>query len=116
MELLIYREEYDLADSIQNFLHFYYSLSMNYLASDLLHKGLSPNHITSAVLRAIKIVESSGIEVHRHFMPVFTQVNKEIIQDCKLSKLGYGLVLMNANPKLPVVGEWQIKVLKGFLN
>jgi hypothetical protein len=30
--------------------------------------------------------------------------------------LGYGLVIMNANPDLSVVGEFQVSVLKGYLN
>ena len=116
MELLIYREEYDIIDSIDNFMTFYYNLDMNYLASDLLDKGLSPQQITDAVLKAIKIGKSSGIEIRKHFMPVFTEVNKEVISDCKLSQLGYGLVLLNADAELSAVGKWQVKVLETYIN
>lgn len=48
-------------------------------------------------------------------MPVYSAINQEIIQDCKLSHLGYGLVLMNANPNLSVVGDFQVNVLREFL-
>ena len=88
---------------------------MPYLASDLLDKGLSPEQISDAVLKAMKIGKSSRIKIRKHFMPVFTEVNKEVISDCKLSKLGYGLVLLNANPELSIVGEWQISIINSFL-
>jgi len=42
MDLLIYKQEYNLVDSIDNFLVFYYGIKMSYLASDLINKGLSP--------------------------------------------------------------------------
>ena len=116
MELLLYREKHDIVDSIDNFMNFYYNLHMNYLASDLLNKGFSPQQITDAVLKAMKIGKSSGIEIRKHFIPVFTQVNKEIVSDCKLSRFGYGLVLLNADAELLAVGEWQIKVLKAYIN
>lgn len=116
MELLIYKEEYDIIGSIDNFMNFYYNLHMNYLASDLLREGLSPQQISDAVLKAMKIGKSSGIEMRKHFMPIFTDMNKEIISDCKLSELGYGLVLLNGDAELSAVRNWQIKVLKNYIN
>ncbi|TYB79489.1 hypothetical protein [Bizionia myxarmorum] len=115
MELLIYKREYDVADSVQNFMNFYYATNMKHLASDLLDKGLSPVQISDAVSAAIKVVNSSGIEAHKHFMPVFSGLNEGIVQDCKLSHLGYGLVLMNANSNLSVVSEFQVDVLRNYL-
>ncbi|MBQ0786907.1 MAG: hypothetical protein KBT69_05375 [Oceanihabitans sp.] len=115
MELTIYTKGYDNANSINNFMDFYYSLQMTHLASDLLKKGLSPKQISDAVAVAFKIAKSSTIETKKHFMPVYSAINQEIIQDCKLSHLGYGLVLMNANPNLSVVGDFQVNVLKEFL-
>lgn len=116
MELLIYKNEYERPISILNFMDFYYSLKMNYLASDLLEQGLSPSQITRAVEEAIKIAKSSGIEPHKHFMPVISGINQEIIKDCKLSNLAYGLVLMNADPNLSAVGKFQIEVLKNYVD
>lgn len=116
MELLIYNKTINSSDAIDNFMNFYHSINMNYLASDLLDKGLSPQNISDAVAKAIKIATSSGINVRAHFMPVFTGVNQSIISDCKLSKLGYGLVLLNADSKFSVVGKWQLTVLEKFLN
>lgn len=116
MELLIYDKEYYVDDPIHNFMNFYYALHMKHLASDLLSKGLSPNQISNAVTKAIKVANTSGIDAHKHFMPVYSSIHQEIIQDCKLSHLGYGLVLMNADVSLPIVGGFQVDILKGFLN
>lgn len=116
MEVVIYTLEYTKTDSIDRFIDFYHSLNMKYLASDLLDKGLSPKQISEAVTLAIKVVNSSGIEVHKHFMPVFSGLEQGIIEDCKLTHLGYGLVLMNADSNLAFVSEFQIDVLKGYLN
>lgn len=114
MELIIYNKNYDNAYTINHFVDFYYSLQMKYFASDLLKKGLSPKQISDAVAMAVKIASSAGIVIHKHFMPVYSAKDKEIIKDCKMSYLGYGLVLMNANPNLSAVGNFQVSVLKEF--
>ncbi|EPR66345.1 hypothetical protein ADICYQ_4479 [Cyclobacterium qasimii M12-11B] len=88
---------------------------MHFLASDLLYKGLSPQQIHDAVVKAMKVAKSSKMNIREHFKPVFSSIDKEVISDCKLSRLGYGLVLMNAETNLSVVGEWQRKVLEKFL-
>jgi len=116
MELLIYERGYKVNNTIHNFMNFYYAINMKYLASDLLEKGLAPNQIAKAVATAIIMAKASGIQVQKHFLPVYSGINEEIIQDCKLSQLGYGLVLMNADPNLTVVGEFQVNVLKSYLS
>ncbi len=115
MELLIYTRKYNQADAIQNFINFYHSLNMKYLASDLLEKGFSPKQISEAVVSAIKIAKKSRLETNAHFMPVFSGIHQNIIEDCKLSHLGYGLVLMNADSSLDVVAEFQVEVLQQHL-
>ena len=116
MELSIYTGKDVEFDAFLNFMNFYYSINMKYLASDLLDKGLSPKQINEAVVLAIKIANSSGIEVYKHFMPVFSGIDHYIIQDCKLSHLGYGLVLINADVNIAVVGAFQVAVLNEYLN
>ncbi len=115
MEVILYREEYENVDSIDRFLRFYNNINMKYLASDLLERGLSPMQIKRAILKAIKVGKSSGIQVKKHFMPVFTQVNSEIISDCRLSQLAYGLLILNADVDLTFVGELQVSLLESFL-
>jgi hypothetical protein len=102
-------------DSIENFTNLYYSLHMEFLASDLLYQGLSPQQINHAILRAVNVAKSSGLNIREHFKPIFSSLDKEIINDCKLSRLAYGLVLMNAETRLSVVGKWQRKVLEDYL-
>ncbi|MDB9720968.1 hypothetical protein OAA67_03730 [Winogradskyella sp.] len=115
MELLIYSQKYEKADAIHNFMDFYHRLNMKHLASDLLDKGMSPMQISEAIIAAIKIAKVSNLETNAHFMPVFSGKDQTIIEDCKLSHLGYGLVLMNADVNLEVVGEFQVGVLTGYL-
>lgn len=116
MEISIFKSTNKPIDSIDSFMNFYYHLQLGFLASDLLEKGLSPEQILDAVLKAIKAAKSSGLEVRQHFMPIFSQRDNEIVNDCKLSRMGYGLVLLNADVELSVVGEWQISVMKAKLD
>ncbi len=115
MEISIYNATPKTADSIAHFMDFYYSLRMKHLASDLLVKGLSPQQISDAVVRAISVAKSSGIDTGQHFRPVFSGIDKEIISDCKLSHLAYAMVLINADVKLSVVGDFQVSVLEKYL-
>jgi hypothetical protein len=115
MDLITYTKQYKESDAISVFLDFYYSLNMTHLASDLLDKGLSPDKITKAVAAAMKIASASGLETMKHFMPVYSNLDDCIIQDCKLSHLAYGLVLMNADADLPIVGQFQVDLLLKYL-
>tara|TARA_R110002012_G_scaffold160895_1_gene322876 strand:- start:30642 stop:30992 length:351 start_codon:yes stop_codon:yes gene_type:complete len=116
MGLLIYEKKYNRANAIENFLDIYYNLQLSYLASDLLEEGLTPKQISDAVLKAIKVGKTSGLEIRQHFSPVFTGLNEEILNDCKLSKLAYGLVLLNADTSVSNVGQWQLKILKTYFD
>ena len=115
MELAIYTTNYAVTDTVQNFMNIYYATHMPYLASDLLKKGLTPAQISDAVSAAIKVINASGIAAHKHFMPVFSSLKEGIVQDCKLSDVGYGLVLMNADKNLQAVSEFQMNILNNFL-
>ncbi len=115
MEIAIFTKA-QRPDSIDNFMDFYYSLHMQFLASDLLYQGLSPKQISDAVVRAINVAKSSRMNIREHFKAVFSSIDNEIISDCKLSQLGYGLVLMNAETKLSAVGDFQINVLKKYFD
>ena len=114
MEITIFTKEYRTADSIAHFMDFYYRMRMKYLASDLLGEGLSPRQINDAVVKAISVGRSSGMDIYQHFRPVFSGIDREIISDCKLSQLGYGLVLMNADTELQTVGDFQVSVLQEY--
>ena len=113
--MIAFEAKINATASFENFRDLYHCLHMQMLASDLLDEGLSPKQISDAIVRAIDIANSSGINIREHFMPVFTSIGKEIMSDCKLSRLAYGLVLMNGESQLAAVGQWQVKVLEAFL-
>lgn len=115
MEIAIFTKAFK-PQSIDSFMDFYYSLQMKFLASDLLSQGLSPLQISDAVVKAIHVAKLSGMNIREHFKLVFSSIDNEIISDCKLSRLGYGLVLMNAETKFSAVAKWQRKVLEDFLD
>lgn len=115
MQLSVYSRINNPTNSIDTFMEFYYISQMKYLASDLLIKGFSNKQISTAVSKAIKIAYHSGVEIHQHFMPFYGAVTNQIIKDCKLSDLGYGLVLLNADADIALVGDFQIGLLKTFL-
>ena len=114
MEVIIYHEKYNREEALDNFIDVLYSNQMKYLASDLLKEGFSPSDIRSAVQRAISVGKSSDLDLRQHFSPIYTQSADQVIRDCKLSKLGYALVLLNAPAENPLVGNWQLKILKKY--
>ena len=115
MELIIFQKESGFSESFENFLDLYLNKEMKYFASDLLEEGLSPADIRAAILRALTAGKAGGLEIRKHFSLVYSQKNGALIYDCKLSSLGYAMVLLNAPPEFPIVGEWQLKVLRHFI-
>ncbi|RMF02787.1 MAG: hypothetical protein D6772_03055 [Bacteroidetes bacterium] len=114
MQVIAYTGISEKPSGIDEFLDAFFIRQMNYLASDLLQEGLWPEEIASALARAIRISEAANLDVRRHFAPVYTQINQQIMKDCRLSRLAYGLVLLNARPDRPVVAQWQLKLLRQF--
>jgi hypothetical protein len=114
MELLLHRNSYKVADSVQNFMNFYYSSSMKHLASDLLDEGLLPGQISEAISAAITAAKASNIEICKHFMLVYSGIDRTIIRDCKLSDLVYGLVIINADSSLCSISKFQVEVLNTY--
>ncbi len=116
MEIIIHQTDYETESYLDNFLDLLFISQMKYLASDLLEEGLSPRDIRSAVKRAITIGRTSGLEIRQHFAPVYTEIKGELINDCKVSKLGYAMILLNARPDSTVASEWQMEVLKKYFD
>lgn len=106
-----FSEAYRLEDVLDEFLKAFHSRQLNYLASDLLDKGYEPQDILDAVNRAMKICRNANKRVEEHFMPIYSGRDGTIIRDCKLSLLGYRLVMLNANPNNPATARFQLKML-----
>lgn len=111
MNQIIIRQTVYQDDSFDNFKAAWYQSQLHYLASDLLETGLSPSDITTAVRKAIVACKMAGEDVQKHFQPIYTQRHDGVVQDCKLSKTGYGLVLLNADTSNEVVAKWQLALL-----
>lgn len=116
MALVVFQERADVADALSNYMDLYYGRQMKYLSSDLLAEGLQPIQIQKAVQKAIAICQTAEMELRQHFMPVYTEINGVLINDCKLSQLAYGLVLLNADIYNPVTAQWQIRLMNEFLS
>jgi len=115
MEIIVFQKNENPEEALRNFQDFFYSSQMKYLASDLLQEGFSATEIGQAVLKAMTTCQITDVEVRQHFIPIITEINGTLVNDCKLSQLGYGLVLLNADGNIPMVAEWQLKVLSEFL-
>jgi len=114
MDLVLFHNKYGEEEPLNNFRDIYFGRQMKYLASDLLNEGLSPSDIRSAVQKAMKVCGTAEIEFRKHFIPIYTQIDGMLINDCKLSLLGYGLVLLNAEVYHPNTAKLQIRVMKDF--
>lgn len=105
-----------VAEALQYIEDLVYGAQMPYLASDLLDRGLAPGEVVEAVRRAMMACERGGLPVRRHFQMVYTSRGGSLMRDCKLSGLGYALTLLNASPRHPRVAEWQLRVLRHYLD
>jgi len=114
-QIIVCHQKSDLQESLDNFLDLYYSSRMKYFASDLLQEGLSPYDISKAIDKAMTAAQAGGVEVRRHFTPMYTQTESGLLKDCKLSRLSYALVLLNADGQIPIVARWQLRLVSEFL-
>ncbi len=116
MELILYHESETLEPVIEDFIDSVHNRQLTLLASNLLEEGLSPRDILEAVRRATTACQAAGIPVREHFKPVYSSYRGSLVKDCKLSRLGYGLVLINARPDNEATADMQVKLLRRFLN
>ena len=112
MDVTLYQSRIQSSSPLNEYLNAYFAQQMPYLASDFLKKGFSPEDISEAVQRAMTICRTAGMDVRRHFQLIYTQYKNGIVQDCKLSRVGFGLVLLNGRADEKVVAKWQLEVLE----
>lgn len=113
-DLILFQSNYDTNESFDQFLDVLFYREMKYFASDLLEKGLSPEDIQQAVSRAMLVGKTAGLNIRKHFTIVYTQFQGALMKDCKLSKLGYAMVVLNARASSPLVANLQVQVLDHF--
>ena len=110
-EVVLFQTRDGLHDSFDQFLNVLFYREMKYFASDLLEKGLSPEDIQQAVRRAMMIGKTAGLDLRQHFTLIYTPYQGVLMKDCKLSKLGYAMLLLNARASSPMVAKLQMQVL-----
>ncbi|TNJ41905.1 hypothetical protein KFZ70_02775 [Tamlana fucoidanivorans] len=115
MNIILYNKSYT-QPSIHSFLDALYSNNMPYLASDLLEKGLLVSDITQGIKKALMVMRRLSLDVDQHFKPFYSQHNDGLMKDCKLSKLGYALVLLNLNANNAYIANLQLTIADYFFN
>lgn len=115
MRLTVYQKKYRTYEELDRFQDFYYSYGMPHLASDLLTFGLTPKQIITAVKKATIALQSAGESKRKHFLPIYSEKQGQIIRDCKLSDLGRAFVLINADSSNPRVAKLQLELCKEII-
>lgn len=115
MELIIYQERQEGDTAFTQFLDNLRSRQLNYLASDLIQEGLGPRDIVEAIRRATASCRTAGLEVDEHFKPLYSSYRGSLVRDCKLSRFGYYLTVINARPDSEITARWQQKLLEDLL-
>ena len=103
-------------EPIEDLIESVHHRQLTMLASTLLAEGLGPGDIVEAVRRATAVCQAAGIPVREHFKPVYSSYRGSLVRDCKLSRFGYALVLINARPDNEATAGMQVKLLRRFLN
>ena len=116
MKVVLYQQDRVGTSTFDDFLDVYFNNRMEYFASDLLDVGLSPMDINIALKRAVLAAKTAGFEVRHHFHHQYSDYRGTTISDCKLSRLGYGLLLVNANVEIQAVANWQVQLVQKFLS
>jgi len=114
MAIIIYHKSYPHSDSIDQFFDAFNTAQMTYLASDLLKNGVSGEEISKALVRAFRAGEAAGLDIREHFLPIYTQGVEGVFNDCKLSKLGFGLMILNADTNVPAIAKYQVQLLQSL--
>jgi hypothetical protein len=103
-------------DHIINFLDTIRESQMKLLASDLLRKGIPASDIIDGVERSIKALSTIGIDPKDHFKKVYTSTKGLAINDCKMSQLGYAMLMINITPENQHIARYQYKIANLMLS
>lgn len=110
---LIYRQPH--FSVLQDFINSLENRKFKFYASDIFDESLSEEEIHQAVQRAMQVCSSLNITINNHFKTVYKAIDEEIGIDWKMSALGAYLVLMNGDTKYQQVANFQLDVLRNFL-
>lgn len=86
-----------------------------YLSDYFSNQELNSGMINDAIKRATNACHASGIPVHKHFKKIYRFRNESISVDWRLSRLGFYLAMINANPLNPKVAALQTSLYNYFI-
>lgn len=115
MSIILYQTENKVSEYLEDFLNAYFNRDMDCLASDLLAEGFSAAEIVDAVRRAMSMARAAGMNVRKHFRLVYTMLDGTIVRDCKMTKTGLALVLMNGPAGHAAAANFQSRLLRFYL-
>jgi len=101
-------------DTIARFRHSIDTRNLKFYALDLyeLFQYNDVLELEIAVQRAIRACKALNLKVRCHFLPVFRDLDGQLVSDWRLSATAYRLVIINGNPSNPLVAKVQLEVLK----
>jgi hypothetical protein len=114
MGIVVYQKWYNKGDAIEHFIDMFYTKNLTFLASDLLDKGVELKDLNKSLNKAMTAAKTLDLEISHHFKPIYTQKNNHILEDFKLSKIGFVLVMINCNPKNKLIANLQLSLAKMF--
>ena len=115
LKLQVYQGQIIDDESLEHFVDQVYGTQMPHLASDLLKEGITPTEIIRSVDCAIKTARMADLDIRRHFQFVYTQQQQGLVNDCRLSRLAMGLVLMHVEHCTAAIAKWRVRLLEKHL-
>lgn len=87
---------------------------LRYYASDLQEKlGFEQfSQLAEAVRLAMRACRSQQIPLGEHFKAIYRCRERGMVQDWKLSGLGYGMLILNSNAGNPFVARLQLELIR----
>ncbi len=114
---IVILEDYKLSRQLREFIEAIEQLDLHFSSTSLEHVYGQQDELEFAIERAIRVCNSLGMPLHKHFRKRFVS-NIEVRTlktDWNMSKLANSLTLMNGNPDNPMVSRMQLEILKRMI-
>lgn len=106
--------DYPANPCFEEFLRGVQDSRLCYYASDLQEElGFKQiSQLAEAVKLAMRACRSQQIPLEEHFKVIYRCRERGIVQDWKLSGLGYGMLILNSNSANPLVAQLQLELIR----
>lgn len=112
MNLIVY-EYQGIPDPIAGFVDQLNERELRYSSFDLLQLGLETlDEVEAAVSKAMHTCNSAGMPLNENFKMVYVNIEGRMMKLWRLSKVAFGLSLINANPQNEKLANLQLALLK----